>query len=141
MNDPMEHTPYHISKEYALELKDMVHTAKAHCSERADVFINHAHVYPRLRNVYSKLVPVYTGLARAAGAKVHDGSVYISKVKLRHHMHFAEQSNRVVVDMHFDASAAEDNSYIPPTDAEMPRAFDRLSMAPDEEADDDRSSE
>ena len=78
-------------------------TAQEHCTERTDVFINHAKFYPKLRPEYAELVPLYSQAARDSGGSVHDGQDYLERVKLRDHMHFAVESTATVVDIYFDA--------------------------------------
>ena len=128
-------------------LQVTVRTAQSRCSHRADVFINHERFYPRLPPEYAELVPVYMSAAREAGAAVHDGAAYLGRVKLRDHMHFADESTSAVVDMYFDAirqmqaTAREDYSDGPPGEDLLPDADDLLSMGGNDEEDSNRSSQ
>ena len=103
MNDCCRDAAYFFSEENKDKLQVLMRTAQRHCTERSDVFINHAKFYPRLRPEYAELVPLYTQAAREAGAFVHDGKDYLERVKLRDHMHFAVESTTDVVDMYFHA--------------------------------------
>ena len=68
-------------------------------------------------------------------------------MKLRDHMHVADESTSAVVDMYFDAirqmqaTAREDYSDGPLGDDVMPDADDFLSMGGNDEEDSDRSSQ
>ena len=83
----------------------LVDKARDHCAIRSDLFINHTDFYPKLKPEYVELVPRYTQAAKDAGAVVHDGRAYLTKLALRDHMHWAPRSTPAVVDMYFSAVA------------------------------------